>query len=223
MHDGDGAGGDAIFGGVVGGEDAHFLDGVDGGNHDEGAEPEVTVDHAIDEVGVVLGAGAVDGDVGIATHGVGGGGQIAGRTGVGAGAEEDEGGEGAVLERHFDHLLVGDEGRYHGGLGLQERGGFGDFDGLADVADGEAEIDGDGVGGGEFDGGTDEFLETGLFDGDPVLAGREGVGNVLAVAVGDGFAVDAGGLVLEEDFGVGDDGAGLVGDLTGDGAVGALG
>jgi hypothetical protein len=106
---------------------------------------------------------------------------------------------------------------------LQERGGFGDFDGLADVTDGEAEIDGDGVGGGEFDGGADEFLEAGLFDGDLLRAGRECVGNVLAVAVGEGFAVDAGGLVLEEDLGVADDGAGLVGDLAGDSAVGALG
>ncbi len=223
LDDGDGAGGDAVLGGIVGGKDAHFLDGIDSGDHDEGAEPEVTVDHAVDEVGVVLGAGAVDGDVGVAAHGVGGGGEIAGGASVGAGAEEDEGGEGSIFERHFDHLFVGNERGDHGGLGLEEGGGCGDFDGLADVADDEAEVDGDGVGGGEFDGGADEFLEAGLFDGDFVSAGGEGVGDVLAVCVGNGFAFDAGGLVLNKDFGVGDGGTGLVGDLTGDGAVGALG
>lgn len=77
MNDGDGAGG------VVRGEDTHFLDGVDGWDHDEGAEPEVSVDHAVDEIRVVPGAGAVDGDVGVAAHGVGGGGEIASGAGVG--------------------------------------------------------------------------------------------------------------------------------------------
>ena len=106
---------------------------------------------------------------------------------------------------------------------LKEGGGFRDLNGLADVADDEAEIDRDGVGGGEFDGGADEFLEAGLFDDDFVSAGGEGVGNVLAVCVRDGFALHAGGFVLNEDFGVGDGGTGLVDDLAGDGAVRALG
>ena len=53
--------------------------------------------------------------------------------------------------------------------------------------------------------------------------GGEGVGNVLAVCVRDGLALDAGGFVLNEDFGVCDGGTGLVGDVAGDGAVRALG
>ena len=45
----------------------------------------------------------------------------------------------------------------------------------------------------------------------------------MAVCVRDGFALHAGGFVLNEDFGVGDGGTGLVDDLAGDGAVRALG
>jgi len=64
---------------------------------------------------------------------------------------------------------------------------------LADVADDATEVDG----------GSHEFLEAGLFDGDSMLAGGEGVGEVLAVRVGDGFAFEGSGFILDEDLGVG--------------------
>ena len=93
---------------------------------------------------------------------------------------------------------------------------------MADIADGETKVNGDGVGRSEFDRGADEFLEARLLDADLILTGRQRVGDVLAIGVGNGFAVDACGFVLDEDSGVGDGGAGLVGDLAGNGAVGTL-
>src|SRR2546422_2665629 len=49
---------------------------------------------------------AVDAVVGAAAHSVGRRVQIAGRTGVGAGRQQQQGREGAAVERHLDDLLV---------------------------------------------------------------------------------------------------------------------
>ena len=74
-----------------------------------------------------------------------------------------------IVERRVLDLLVVDEGRYRQRLRLQQRRLLRDFDGFLNITDGQAQIDREGVGGGQLHSGADEALETGKPhpDGDP--------------------------------------------------------
>ena len=103
-----------------------------------------------------------------------------------------------------------------GGFGLNEADGGFDFDGFVDGADGELEIDGEAVGGGEADAGLVNLLKTGGFGGEGVGADEEAGEDVVAGGVGFGGFFFAGVFVAHCDGGAGDGGVGWVADEAGD-------
>ena len=86
------------------------------------------------------------------------------------------------------------------------RRGFGaDFDGIADLADLEFEVEGDDFGGADLDAGAEEFGEALGFGFDAVGAGVELGGAVIAAIGGGGGGGEAGRFVnyFDGDFGDG--------------------
>ena len=135
---------------------------------------------------------------------------------------QHERGEGAAVEGHFEDLLIGDERRDGGALVLHQGGG-GRLDGFLDVADFEREVGSHGCRGAEHDAGLHELLKSRGLGGDGVGAGGNRCGDVLAAVVGCGGARETGGLIGQNDGGIGNDGAVGVADSTDDGAAFGLG
>ena len=101
------------------------------------------------------------------------------------GGQAGERDEGAAVQRQLHHLLVTDDGAEAGGLGAEDRRLCRDGELLADVADGQIEIDARLLAGRQVDAGTAHRLEAGEHDVDAVLAGRQARRRVDAVAAGD--------------------------------------
>ncbi len=219
LNNSDGASCGAVLGRVVAGHHAHFLNRIDGRDHDDAVDPETAVEQAIDEIAVVIRVGAIDADLGIGAQGVGATGLKAGLPGDGARAKLQQLHERAAIQRRLEDPLVIDEGGDGGGLGLQQRGLGLHFDRFLDVADGELEIDRQGISGGELDAGAHEFLKTGVLDGDGDVPGRKRVRDVLSVRVGGRGADELRAFMDERHFGARDDRPGLVTDRAGDGAA----
>ncbi len=122
----------------------------------------------------------------------------------------------AAVEGEFDDALVFDDGAEGGGVGIDEGDGGFDFDGFADVADLEGDIDAADLGDLEFDAGADLGGEAGAFDAEGVEAGAEGGEAIDAFLVCRGGAGGGIGGVGYGDVGTGDDGTSGIGDGAGD-------
>ncbi len=137
----------AELGGIDAGLHLEFLQRVDGRQHDVGVEIGVGVVDAVEREVVEHDALAGDGDrlIGavatLARTGLAGGGRQRGRVG----RERDQLQIVAAVQRQFDDALVVDHGADGGVLGLQLGGAGFDGDGFGHLADGQAEIEADGL------------------------------------------------------------------------------
>ena len=201
-----------------------FLDDVGGGHVGSG-----------DFVGVGGGGSGrpVDGDVvkvaARSAHGkiddVGG---FEGTVEADAAVEGDSGGEAdekegvAVGEREFRDTLAVDDGAEGGGFGIEQGDFAGDGDLLFGAAEFHGEIDVEAIGDADFDFWADGLLEARGGDFDVIETGLEEGGAVNAVVLG----LEGGGCahcgVADRDRSSSEDGAGWIGDATGDCATGVL-
>ena len=219
-----GAGGAAVLGALVVGDDLELGDGVRRDGDDlvvealvafavgvvvDAVEQEV-VEHAALAVDVV-GAGAderVDG-----AGGRGGGGL------AGAGDKAEEVGVVAADEREGCALIVGDGLAALAGLGFKLEGDVGDFDGGLGRAYVEGEVDALASADGDGDVVGDGVWKAGGGGGDGVNADAEGGNFVVAFAVGGGLGGDCGGVVGDGDDGVGNSCSALVANRSDDTSV----
>ena len=125
--------------------------------------------------------------------------------------------DGEVCDAAFVH----DEAGGSGG-GFQKRHFGADCDGFGDSADLELEVEGEAIGGAEFDGVADGFRETGELDRNAVGTGEKVGDFVVAVGVGEPGECGAGGEVGGGGFGAGDGRAGRVCDSAQDPCPGLL-
>ncbi len=216
--------GTAGFGGVAVGLDGDFLDAFDVGLDTDGADDALVIVDAVDDVvveGIVL---TVDGEAagGAPIVGAAAAGEAVTWTLVGSGNELDELDEVTAVEGEILDLLCGDGGADGGAVGLEERClGF-DGDGFRFTTGLETDVGAGAVTGFDGEVGGGRGFEACDLDGDGVAAdGKEGE-LVFAAAVGGGGTLLAGIQVDDGDVGVGDHGAGGVGDGTDDVCGGEL-
>ena len=130
--------------------------------------------------------------------------------------------EGAAVERQLYHFLRIDHRADGGVLGLHENGVGLHLDALGGLADGEADIEAGHLIDGELELADFGFLEARGFDGERIETGGDEVELVAALLIRGGSAGLIGLRVANFHLGAGDEGAGRVGNSTGDLGGGGL-